>query len=90
MASSLWLIGAGEMAKAYVAVLQDQNISFEVICRSQARSEAFTATGITPLVGGIEKVITEQPLPQEAIVAVGIEQILPVTRYYYIMALHVS
>ena len=81
MASSLWLIGAGEMAKAYVAVLQDQNISFEVICRSQARSEAFAkATGITPLVGGIEKVIKEQPLPQEAIVAVGIEQILPVTQ----------
>ena len=35
MDSSLWLVGAGPMARAYAAVLQAQGLTFDVIGRSR-------------------------------------------------------
>ena len=76
MAASLWLIGAGPMAQAYAAVLQAQGVSFLVIGRSRASAEAFQqATGMPVLEGGVEVALASLPPPDQAIVAVGVEQL---------------
>ena len=78
MDSSLWLIGAGPMAQAYAAVLQNQGVSFRVIGRSRASAEAFhKATGLSVHEGGLEAALAVLPAPDQAIVAVGVEQIAP-------------
>ena len=76
MASSLWLIGAGPMAQAYAAVLQAQGVPFRVIGRSRASAEAFQeATGLPVHEGGLEAALATLPAPDQAIVAVGVEQL---------------
>lgn len=78
MASSLWLIGAGPMGQAYAAVLQAQGVPFRVIGRSRASAEAFhKATGLPVHEGGLESALASLPAPDQAIVAVGVEQLAP-------------
>lgn len=78
MASSLWLIGAGPMGQAYAAVLQAQGVPFRLIGRSRASAEAFhQATGLPVLEGGLEAALASLPAPQQAILAVGVEQLAP-------------
>jgi len=78
MASSLWLIGAGAMGQAYAAVLQAQGVPFGVIGRSCTSAEAFhQATGLSVHEGGVEAALASRPAPDEAIVAVGVEQLAP-------------
>lgn len=78
MASSLWLIGAGPMGQAYAAVLQAQGVPFRVIGRSRASAQAFhQATGLPVHEGGLEASLASLPPPDQAIVAVGVEQLAP-------------
>lgn len=81
MDSTLWLIGAGPMAEAYAPVLQAQHVSFRVIGRSRASAEAFhKATGLSVLEGGLEAALATLPAPNQAIVAVGVEQLASTTQ----------
>lgn len=78
MASSLWLIGAGLMAQAYAAVLKATGISFRVIGRSRTSAEVFhQATGLSVHVGGLAAALASLPAPDQAIVAVGVEELAP-------------
>ena len=78
MASSLWLIGAGPMAQAYAAVLQVQGVPFRVIGRSRASAVAFhQATELSVHEGGLEAALATLLAPEQAIVAVGVEQLAP-------------
>ena len=78
MASSLWLIGAGPMGQAYAAVLQAQGVPFRVIGRSRVSAAAFhQATGLPVYEGGLEAALASLPAPEQAIVAVGVEQLAP-------------
>jgi predicted dehydrogenase len=79
--SSLWLIGSGPMAQAYAAVLQAQGVAFMVIGRSAASAEAFRqATGVPVVPGGLEAALAQLPAPEQAIAAVGVEQLAPVAQ----------
>lgn len=78
MASSLWLIGAGPMGQAYAAVLMAQGVPFRVIGRSRVSAAAFhQATGLPVYEGGLEAALASLPPPEQAIVAVGVEQLAP-------------
>ena len=78
MDSALWLIGSGPMAEAYAAVLQAQGVPFRVIGRSCASAEAFhQATGLPVHEGGLEAALASLQAPEQAIVAVGVEQLAP-------------
>lgn len=79
MTNSLWLIGAGPMAKAYAKVLDAQKISFQVISRSATSAESFSqSTGCRVFSGGLTKALRELPCPNTAIVAVSVDQFYPV------------
>lgn len=79
--TSLWLIGSGPMAQAYAVVLQAQGAAFTVIGRSAASAEAFhQATGVPVVAGGLEAALAELPAPEQAIVAVGVEQLASVAQ----------
>lgn len=78
MDSPLWLIGSGPMAEAYAAVLQTLSVPFRVIGRSCASAEAFhQATGLPVHEGGLEAALATLQPPEQAIVAVGVEQLAP-------------
>ncbi|MTI84034.1 MAG: Gfo/Idh/MocA family oxidoreductase [Firmicutes bacterium] len=81
LSENLWLIGAGYMALEYAKVLKNQNFPFEVIGRSKNNALQFmNKTGITPKIGGIEKVLRRSSLiPESAIVAVSGDQLATVT-----------
>lgn len=80
-ASTLWLIGSGPMAQAYAAVLQAQDVAFRVIGRGAASAQAFhQATGVPVVCGGLDAAFAELPAPEQAIVAVGVEQLAPVAQ----------
>lgn len=77
---SLWLIGAGNMAKAYSKVLNSLEIEFKVIGRNKLSSEKFfTETGIRVYDGGISNALLQHKAPSKAIVAVNIEMLAEVT-----------
>ena len=79
--ASLWLIGSGPMAQAYAAVLLAQGVAFTVIGRSAASAEAFhQATGVSVVAGGLEAALAKLPAPEQAIAAVGVEQLAPVAQ----------
>jgi predicted dehydrogenase len=76
---SLWLIGAGGMAQDYVRVLQGLNVSFKVIGRGTDSAEKFKkATGYQVLTGGLSSSLIEANAPDQAIIAVSIEQLASV------------
>ncbi|WP_315855671.1 Gfo/Idh/MocA family oxidoreductase [Synechococcus lacustris] len=76
MPPSLWLIGAGPMAQDYANVLQAMSVPFRVIGRSSSSAVAFQqATGISVKAGGLETALTAMPAPDQAVVAVGVEQL---------------
>lgn len=78
MDSTLWLIGSGPMAEAYAAVLQAQGVLFRVIGRSRDSAKAFQkATGLSVHEGGLELACATLPAPEQAILAVGLEQLAP-------------
>lgn len=74
--STLWLIGSGPMAQAYAAVLQSQDVDFRVIGRGTDSAEVFQqTTGVPVVCGGLDAALAELPVPEQAIVAVGVEQL---------------
>jgi len=78
MKESLWLIGAGNMARAYSAVLQAQGIEFRIIGRSNDSAKEFqNITGIEVSVGGLEAALETRQCPEYAILAIDVEQLAP-------------
>lgn len=76
-----WIIGAGQMAIEYAKVLAAQSRGFEVFGRSQQGCRRFTeATGVPARAGGLDALAREQALPEQAIVAVGVEDLAEVTQ----------
>ena len=64
------------MAQAYAAVLQAQSIDFRVIGRGTASAAAFKrSTGVSVVSGGLDAALAELPVPEQAILAVGVEQL---------------
>lgn len=77
---NLWLIGSGPMARDYVKVLKTQGIEFCVIGRGGDSARSFEeAMGVSVQTGGLERAILTNETPDAAIVAVGVEQLTPVT-----------
>lgn len=78
---SIWLIGAGQMAVEYQTVLNDLNVNFKVIGRSElSASTFFKKTNIKPFVGSLKAFLYERPKQcSHAIVAVGIEKLAETT-----------
>lgn len=69
------------MAQAYAAVLQAQDVAFRVIGRGAVSAAAFQqTTGVPVVVGGLDVTLAELPAPEQAIVAVGVEQLAPVAQ----------
>lgn len=78
---NLWLIGSGSMAQSYAAVLKATGVNFEVIGRGAASAEAFQqATGVPVVCGGLDAAIAKLHPPDQAIVAVGVEQLASVAQ----------
>ena len=77
---SLWLIGAGVMARDYARVLQGLHLPFEVIGRGADSAGKFEkATGKQVRTGGLADALRADKAPEKAIVAVGIEQLAQTT-----------
>lgn len=73
---SLWLIGSGVMAQDYARVLLGIGAKFEVIGRGSISAAAFTeATGCIVKTGGLTNALKKNEAPDQAIIAVGIEQL---------------
>ena len=69
------------MAQAYADVLQAQGVPFRVIGRGRASAEAFQqATGLPVLEGGLKVALATLPPPDQAILAVGVEQLAPMAQ----------
>lgn len=73
---SIWLIGAGPMARDYAKVLAALEQPFRVIGRGEASATAFEhATGHPVRQGGLALALESDGAPETAIVAVGVEQL---------------
>jgi predicted dehydrogenase len=77
----VWLVGAGQMASDYAAVLSDLDVEFQVIGRGEDSAESFAKqTGIQPYVGGLASFLENESEPcTHAIVSVGIEELANTT-----------
>lgn len=73
----VWLIGVGLMGIEYTKVLQAQHRIFVSIGRGSASADAyFSVTGIQPVTNGIERAVSSGlDIPQNAIIAVNVEQL---------------
>ncbi len=71
-AAKVWLIGSGEMARAYGKVLLAQGIDFTVIGRGQASAKTFEEEIRRPVIaGGLSAFLKARPaIPSAVIVAV--------------------
>lgn len=75
----LWLIGAGQMAQDYAAVLLEQGVAFRAIARSEASAQRFhAATGHACDSGGLVAALT-RARPARAIVATGVAELAEAT-----------
>lgn len=76
---SLWLIGAGVMGQDYAKVLRVLDVEFSVIGRSAESAGKFeAATGVPARQGGLSDALGTLGAPEQAIVAVGVEQLASV------------
>lgn len=79
MGKKVFLIGTGQMAIDYFAVLKDQNYDTTVIGRGEESAIKFEAkTGVKPFVGGLQEYIKNNSLPANAyvIIATGTEALM--------------
>lgn len=78
---TVWLVGAGPMAVAYAAVLQDLGIVPLTIGRGKDSAAAFSRkTGLAVQPGGLEAFLATRPAPAHAaIVATSVPQLLRTT-----------
>lgn len=73
---SLWLVGSGEMAQGYSAVLRDLKQEHTVIGRgAQSAADFERVTGVSVIVGGLVRALQSAPPPASAIIAVGVESL---------------
>jgi predicted dehydrogenase len=73
---SLWLIGAGVMARDYARVLNSLGLEFMVVGRSTKSAEKFeSVTGHRVRQGGLSDALRALDAPKQAIVVVGVEQL---------------
>jgi predicted dehydrogenase len=73
---ALWLVGAGRMARDYAAVLDDLEVSYEVIGRGKSSADGFEKeTGRKVRQGGVRQMLAKAIAPDSAIVAVGVEEL---------------
>lgn len=80
MEKKVFLIGTGQMAIDYFAVLKDQNYDTTVIGRGEESAIKFESkTGVKPFVGGLQEYINNNSLPANAyvIIATGTEALMP-------------
>ena len=80
--NNIWLIGVGDISKDYVSVLNDLNVDYRVIGRSEVNSLKFEReTRVNVISGGIERHLDNNVSKcSHAIVAVGIENLFDVTK----------
>ena len=77
----LWLVGSGPMAAAYASVLDDLERDFEVIGRGPTSATTFErSTGHPVRTGGVDQALQNGPVPEMAIVAVGVDQLAETAR----------
>lgn len=79
MNKKVFLIGTGQMAIDYFAVLKDQNLITTVIGRGEESAIKFESkTGVKPFVGGLQQYINNNGLPKNAyvIIATGTEALM--------------
>lgn len=76
-----WIVGSGNMAAAYVKILQAMNVDFKVIGRGEVSAEALSQqTNVKPVTGGLESFLKSKPqLPDSVIVAVPVNQLAGIT-----------
>jgi len=73
---SIWLVGSGYMAQEYARVLLDISLQFQVIGRGEVSAKSFESAINTPVIqGGVNNAKLSMPIPDKAIVAVGIEEL---------------
>lgn len=73
------LVGTGNIARDYVKVLNDLNVSFDVIGRSDKSCQQFTQdTGIKATSGGVQAANIQFGKYDSAIIAVDASQLVPV------------
>lgn len=80
MEKKIFLIGTGQMAIDYFAVLKDQNYDTTVIGRGEESAIKFESkTGVKPFVGGLQEYVNNNVLPANAylIIATGTEALMP-------------
>ncbi len=77
MNNETWLIGTGQMAMDYAAVLKSLNKPFTVIGRGETKSKAFEKQiGMTVISGGIQNYLETNPnVPEKVIVATNVEEL---------------
>jgi predicted dehydrogenase len=81
MEKKVFLIGTGQMALDYFAVLKGQNFTTTVIGRGEESAIKFESkTGVIPFTGGFDEYINKNGLPENAyvIIATGTEILMPV------------
>ena len=77
---SLWLIGAGSMAREYSRVLLALGRTFTVVGRSERSAAAFEKAVDVPVHrGGLTSALIDSDPPDMAIVAVGVDQLATAT-----------
>ncbi|WP_353077508.1 Gfo/Idh/MocA family oxidoreductase [Flavobacterium sp.] len=80
MKKQVFLIGTGQMAVDYLAVLKNQNCDTTVIGRGKESAIKFESqTGVKPFVGGLQEYINNNSLSTNAyvIIATGTEALMP-------------
>ena len=81
MSDNLILVGTGLMAGEYAKVLLAAKIPFTAVGRGEASAAKFEEKwGVKPVCGGCESYLAAHPAPENAIVAVGVEELGKVTR----------
>ena len=79
--SELLVVGAGQMAGAYVSVLKALSQPFKVVGRGEASAARFRDEhDVDVSTGGLEEYLSYSPAPASAIVAVPIEELADSTR----------
>jgi predicted dehydrogenase len=79
MKKKVFLIGTGQMANDYFAVLNNQNYDITVIGRGEESAIKFESnTGIKPFIGGLNSYLNTHSLPENAyvIIATGTEALM--------------
>jgi predicted dehydrogenase len=80
MEKKVFLIGTGQMAIDYFAVLKDENYDITVIGRGEESAIKFESqTGVKPFVGGLQEYVNKNSFPANAyvIITTGTEALMP-------------